>query len=1037
MAVARRALALAAVVAMVAGVPVLLWAIAGWPLPTRIPDWDRVVTALRQGDVAADVVIKVLACAVWVCWAQFVWAFAWELATQLRHPYDPPAERPVPLVPRSVHRPVGRLVAFVLAAGVAAVNTPAPALATLHPTAVAAAGPPPPPPPAGASSEPQLARTDVWVVASGDTVWDIAEAALSDGGRCSEILALNPDVVPRRLRAGHHLLLPPDAAIPDARRPAPLPAPPPPAPPTEPPAATVVVDQPGYLPAEVITIRRGDNLWKLSAGRLDIADGPDRKPTAQQIDEYLDDVVASNTIASGNPSLIYTGEQYTFPAIGEPPAPPVSPVAPDMPSPPPDPDIGTSPEPAVDTSDSVAPAETPESAVTPPTVPAAPVTAATPPSTTVAGPATSIAPRLTAPATSAPSADPQPADDRVGQVVAGITGATVLATGLLLAYRRRRHHASRIGAAALRRQPGHRQAKLLDTLVRAADVPLIRWANHELATLMGRLDPRRVTGTPLAVELSASHGIEMLWDTPQPQAPAPWEATDGGWTWRLGYDPDQPVPRNAEVPPLAGLATVGTRDGNQLLVNLEALGTIAVTGDPTRAENLLRAIVLELVASQELATASCAVVGLTIDGDEHFWRAEHTDPAGAQKRLETQQAGYRQLLASSGLANAFQTRIGDPFDRDVQVVALAAGATDLLHDLEVEPNLGVAVLTLGATPHATATIDIHSDGTATLQPLGLTFVAAGLSAATASEIAVLIDDADPPLRLPPVEDVGEEPASDEPDTVEATALGAIANRAGGLDAADHTWQLPQPSHLVRVLGTPRVDGVNGLGRLELGIITFLACNGGTATPDQVIDAVWSGKAIERGTFLNRLSKTRAAAPGILLPRSSGTRNLALDDGVATDLHLLELAVTRASHVSSTEAIELLRDGLDLVEGVPFDDPSFDWAHDRQHHAHASTLIEKASLQLVGLALEAGDIDTARHACRQGLRGLPLNEPIYCARMRVEAAAGNPGGVRETYNDLVRELADLDDGLSSYGPSPQTTRQYEQLLIERRKLRPTG
>jgi two-component SAPR family response regulator len=229
-----------------------------------------------------------------------------------------------------------------------------------------------------------------------------------------------------------------------------------------------------------------------------------------------------------------------------------------------------------------------------------------------------------------------------------------------------------------------------------------------------------------------------------------------------------------------------------------------------------------------------------------------------------------------------------------------------------------------------------------------------------------------------------------------------------------------------VLGVPRIEGVERIGPLELGIVAFLACNGGSATPDEVIDAVWGGKAIERGTFLNRLTKTRNALPGVLLGRVNGTRDLSLAEDVGTDLDLFERLVERARHGSSSEAIALLTRALKLVEGVPFDDANFDWAHDRQYHAHACQLIEDATLRVVGLALDEVDIELARATCRRGLIGLPLNEPIYCARMRVEAAAGNRSGVESAFRDLRAGLNDLGDRIDSYEPSPETVRLYEEL-----------
>lgn len=1020
--VATGILVLAAVIA----VPALLVAVARWPLPSRMPNWDRVATAIRQGDLPGAVVIKSLACVLWIVWLQFVWAITWEFAAQIRYPHDPPADHAAPLVPRTVHRSVGRLVAFVLAAGITITSTPSTAFAMRTGSVAASAPPPHPPPAATASVDPQTAAT-VWVVCAGDTVWDIAEQALGDGGRSGEILELNPTVQPRRLRVGYHLTLPADAVIPNDRQPT-SPALTDAAP-DEPssPTTTIVIDTAGYLPPETITIRTGDNLWSLAEARLDAADGT-LTPSAAETADYLDDVIDSNSFPSGDPSLIHPGEQYQFPAIGTPPPP----VSEQVPAP-------SEPEP---TATGIDPAPTPDP--TPVATTNAPsTTTPTRPSEPAPGP-TTVVTTPARPATTPTSSGSTDATD-TAPLLAGIAGATALATGLLLAHRRRRQHAARRGAAALRRPVPARQRQLVDQLVRAADVPLVRWANHELATLMAGLDPRAITGTPLAVEISTSHGIELLWSDPNPGAPHPWEAADGGWTWRLLYDPDHPTQHDPEIAPIAGLVTVGTRDGNQLLLNLEAFGTVALTGDPARAENLARAVVLELAATQELGSAFCTVVGVPVDGDEHFWRAEHTDIETARQRITSQQASYRTLIRESGLPGAFHLRVGDPFDRDVTVAVLDAAATSMLDETEVEPNLGVAVLALGPVAGNCAAVSVDADGKATLQPLGLQFDAAGVPLATAAAIAVLLDEPENPvvgtdpliIDDPPATDSGDAdadevpaPAQDEPSVRDSVGEDEPDTKDDD-DAAR-----ADPTHLVRVLGAPSIDGVSGLGRLELGIITYLACNGRIATPEQIIDAVWSGKTIGQGTFSNRLTRARNTAPGILLPRPHGTREVALADDVTTDMHLLEAAIRRAESASSGRAIDLLRDGLSYVDGVPFDDPSFDWAHDRQHHAHASTLIETAALRLIDLALEDGDIDTARVAYRQGLRGLPLNEPLYRARMRTEAAAANPVGVREAYNELVRALADLDDALGAFEPDDETRRLHER-LTGHRELRPTA
>ena len=90
-----------------------------------------------------------------------------------------------------------------------------------------------------------------------------------------------------------------------------------------------------------------------------------------------------------------------------------------------------------------------------------------------------------------------------------------------------------------------------------------------------------------------------------------------------------PVPP-AEYPcPLAGLVTVGHRDGRHLLIDLESCGSLAVTGDPHAAEAFVRAVVLELGAGDEVADAYVTTVGLDIDGVEQLGRVHSADSATA------------------------------------------------------------------------------------------------------------------------------------------------------------------------------------------------------------------------------------------------------------------------------------------------------------------------------------------------------------------------------------------------------------------------
>ncbi|MFT3851347.1 MAG: hypothetical protein QM733_01180 [Ilumatobacteraceae bacterium] len=215
-------------------------------------------------------------------------------------------------------------------------------------------------------------------------------------------------------------------------------------------------------------------------------------------------------------------------------------------------------------------------------------------------------------------------------------------------------------------------------------------------------------------------------------------------------------------------------------------------------------------------------------------------------------------------------------------------------------------------------------------------------------------------------------------------------------------------------------------------MTFLACSGGSASESQVIDAVWGGRAIERTTLWNRISRARSVLRDALPAREQGSTTLRLAPDVVTGVELLRGAFDDSARLSSHPATERLRQALTLVGGVPFDAPGYDWAYERQHYADACELVERCTLRLVDLALDDDDLTTAREAVSAGLRALRINEPLYRARMRIEAQGGNVAGVRQVYDELVNLLAELDDGDGAYLPAPATEALRDELLGPRLK-----
>lgn len=750
-------------------------------------------------------------------------------------------------------------------------------------------------------------------------------------------------------------------------------------------SSTTLVRDPVYV------VQRGDTLWDIAETHLG---------DAFRWTEIRD----LNPQLLANPSLIRSGWQLTLPADADLP----SAAAGAAPDPEPDPAL-----------DLAIPAPTPAPAL-----------------------------ELDATTDTTDTTLSQPENDQLGDesddtvtaplatVVAGLTGATVLAAGLSIALRRRRR---RWRAGPL---PFTQLTDLEQALVAAADVPLVRWVGQELAGLGSLLENARHQGVPVAVEFSEATGIEILWDHANPNPPAHWTAEPGDWSWRLPYDPSAPVPE-ADLPSvLPGLVTIGHREGRQLMVNLETLGAVAIVGDPEPATDLLRSMLAELALNDEISDAHVAVAepdpGFGLPGEFGIVSMSVDD---ALERLHAAVSEAEDLVGRVGCSTSFGYRtFSEPvLPLEVAVVAGHADIEALVSTAQRLPcHRAAAVLVLGECDGIENRIVVTSDGTGRLEPLGIDFTAAALPAGTGADLDTLLatgsplEDDMPPTSgvAPPVGDGAElklwwidpEPVVtiDGLDTATNDAhLAAPVSETGG-DGAVCLPRVPEPRMLVKVLGSPRlVDGPQ-LGRRELVVVALVACSGRRVTHEQVQDAIWGSSPVTTKTVFNLIGSARAAlgtwdGQPVLSAATRPDNVIELHPDVATDLHVLRALVPRARQAPSAEAMRLLIDALELVEGPPFDAPGYDWAVTSQLVSEAEHLIEQAAIMAAELALECGDLNRARWAAVQGLRAVPGDEALYRLRMRIEDAAGNPSGVRRAFDELVSHLDEF--GL---GPSPETT-----------------
>ena len=1006
---------------LIGAVPWALLRFGDWPI-NGLPSGEQ-LRDLGDTVVSDTAVFAVLTVAAWLVWALFMVSVLVEGAAAARGVQAPRLVLAGPLQ-RSAR---GLVAAVVLAAMIqhsprsAAAGT-APAASFAQPPAVALdIGAPtagltaPAPGPATVTPASEAEPTgEVVTVRPGDSAWSIAETHLGDGMRWRHLWETNRGVTqpdgrswtdPQIIRVGWQLRIPTTIT------------------PTAPTAGSATTAQPAAVDH---TIVRGDTLSQIADTHL----GDPARYT--EIFEANRDVEQPDGRRLTDPDLILPGWDLRLPGVAT-PAPPV-------PEPPPTSPEGADPAPAAAT-------EAPTPDTTPTTVPAIPVAAPT--STTTSPPAP---PPIDAPAVVDSGADPSEGDwISTAPTLAGVAGAVVLATGLALRIRFLRRRQAIRGASALS-AVSTESDQTEDAVVAAGDVPLVRWAGQHLAQLVLHLNRRAVSGAPVAVELSDTAGLELLWDTPQPDAPEPWTVADGGWAWRLAYDPDAPVPVDALPAAIPALVTIGHRERRQLMIDLEAYGAITVSGADDRVDAFLRSVALELAADQDLADAYVHAVGFD-PGVGHLDRLATTDVDGALRRLDGVRRSVTDALAVAQLDGTFAARTGSatPIEATV-VIAHPATRDDTERLLQVAPaHRGVAVIAAGDEGTAPAHIELRDDGTARIEPLGIVFTPVALPADSATALDGLLDALDAPPAFgdghshvadgqrgdgavvgelstnghPPRSGNGDKAAVQRdghpaPDTGETVAGELFPTASGGEGV--------EPALLVRVLGAPGVPDRPDLGRRELILTVLLACRRRPIAASAAQDALWGGKPVEPKTVWNVIGATRKALGDLadgtpVMPSADRARGtLRVAPGVVTDLTVLHGLVEQARQAPSSEAIGLLRDGLELVCGPPFDAAGYDWAHRDQDVAEACTLIEHATERLVELALDTGLVDVARDAIVRGLRGLPGNEELYRCRMRVEHHGGNVPGVSAAYDELVTYLADLETE-----PSTSTTALYQDLV----------
>ena len=269
---------------------------------------------------------------------------------------------------------------------------------------------------------------------------------------------------------------------------------------------------------------------------------------------------------------------------------------------------------------------------------------------------------------------------------------------------------------ARRRRQGQRVAGATDAIEQSLlhsaageSLELIEAAMRHLRAVT--VDQQRPKPSVLAVR-SGTYGFEVLLDRPIPTPPG-WRSASGGYVLEL---PQGVTARDlgavGQGPSLCpALVPVGNTFEGPLLLNLEQLGCLAISGPSAPATGLLGAIVGALGSSPMAGHARITAVGLDSSASTIGWEAVSF-------------ASYDSPELESLLANAYR-----PDDGVIDLLAIGPGNDLLIQRASQVASAPESRLSLVGTTSAVSArwpwrIHVDGTGTAVVHPIAVTMSAA-------------------------------------------------------------------------------------------------------------------------------------------------------------------------------------------------------------------------------------------------------------------------------------------------------------------------
>jgi hypothetical protein len=601
----------------------------------------------------------------------------------------------------------------------------------------------------------------------------------------------------------------------------------------------------------------------------------------------------------------------------------------------------------------------------PPNIPI-PRQADRPPATTEPGPRSQPLPAAHPTPAQSPrlSADPtsrvHPADDLDGDgdghpdVVVGpstngaMAGAELLASllfAMLMAERRRQR-----GLYAVGQQPPLPVNGRAEREFRAAQQPAdVERLDVALRSLSHGLAHRSVLPDIVGVRLMGAD-IQVLLGESADDPPSPW--LDEGTHWALPAYLEPDVAGYA-VTVLPTLVTIGSRAGRHLLIDLERLGTLSISGHPYRTRDLLRHIVCELACNTWSDGATIIVAGFGGEADTFTEIGPHRvvvaeSPRAAIDIVRTElakRAGGDVATPPTVLIVAEPDAATRRALADLHQALASVGRCGIAVVVTVPDAgpVGAAMLTISETgvlqaelPGLRLATDAASVPIDMLEPMAAVFRAAHLAPAvpqaSAEALPAWDDTVDPADSVLGVfeasvdETAPTTPSAEVPQLANSDTGPAVLFEPDSLDNDLVAWRNKAPDvPRVSVLGPIEIDLPGQINdsrrRLYTEILLYLLTRRDrSADKASIENALWYGNPAGETTLRKSMYKLRQW----LGPRADGTEWIPdrdmdgvyrIEEGVILDVHLM-MRLRDRGIARGANGIADLHAALELVRGVP-------------------------------------------------------------------------------------------------------------------------